>query len=78
MFKKFNQKQNKAIKIVVIISIVFTIFILFYFSDTKDGKIYIDDNNTENITTEEDLRKIGEKLDGLDINLDDIINELEL
>ena len=37
-----------------------------------------DDNNTENITTEEDLRKIGEKLDGLDINLDDIINELEL
>lgn len=45
--------------------------------DKKEGEIVIDDDNTEIVSEKRDLKEISDRLDELDIDLDDILNELE-
>ncbi len=61
---------------------IFLVALFFLFRDFNFGadgeEIEIDDNNTEIVIDKKDIEEIQSKLDELDIDLDDVINELEL
>jgi hypothetical protein len=75
--------QKKSIKGIIYIFLLLVAVLLAYLYYNLDDsgtveKIEIDDDNTEIIVNKEDIEEIQSKLDQLDINLDDILNELEL
>ena len=76
MAKISNEKKILIILVVFIIGLF--IFQLFYNFDKRNEDIYVDSDNTEKIVDKKDLNEIQDRLDELDIDLDDIIKELDL
>lgn len=74
--KNLHWKEIKTLVLVILVLVGFSVFV---YDMTKDEEeIYIDNDNTEKIIDKNDLNEIEKKLDELDIDLDDILNELEL
>ena len=76
-----ERKTNGVLWVFITLAVVTGAFLFstWYFNKDKKGEeIIVDNDNIEIIVTEKrDLKEIGARLDELDIDLDDILNELE-
>jgi hypothetical protein len=76
--KNLSLKEGKISIILIFLLVVFMSIYYIFVYQNKENNIYIDTDNTEKIIDKNDLNEIEKRLDELDIDLDDILNELEL
>ncbi len=81
--QKTQENGKGIISFIIIVAITAAVvaggylFFSGYFNKDKESGLVIDKDNTEIIVEKRDLKEINDRLDELDIDLDDILNELE-
>lgn len=76
--KNLSFKEGKISVILFFLVVISALIYYLFVYQGQEKNIYIDTDNTEKVINKSDLDEIEKKLDELDIDLEDILNELEL